>query len=276
MSFDDEPEATEESGSGRRSADLGRCRISSPAPGGLDQLLRGLRGVKRETSGWPATSRRFGTSTVWLGSSPGCRRRIETEGGRGRYECDPKKLLTALIDFEAKAGVTNLASRQGLRGHSPGRGRTRTCWSATPFTSTPMPIRVKVRTRRDRCSNSPGSTNEELRRGTEMEEKYTQMVKTATWLGDSIGKALAHAVLGGRTTSRGGPDPENPSPRRALVGPRAGFSACGRPAPSQTSSTNWRGSSSDTRSMFPRMCLTAMSFAPSSSRSFADSASSPR
>ncbi len=30
-----------------------------------------------------------------------------------------------------------------------------------------------------------------------MEEKYTQMVKTATWLGDSIGKALAHAVLGG-------------------------------------------------------------------------------
>ena len=37
----------------------------------------------------------------------------------------------------------------------------------------------------------------ELRRGTEMEEKYTQMVKTATWLGDSIGKALAHAVLGG-------------------------------------------------------------------------------
>ena len=30
-----------------------------------------------------------------------------------------------------------------------------------------------------------------------MEEKYTQMVKTATWLGDSIGKALAHSVLGG-------------------------------------------------------------------------------
>ncbi len=29
-----------------------------------------------------------------------------------------------------------------------------------------------------------------------MEKSYSQMVKTTTWLGDSIGKALADAVLG--------------------------------------------------------------------------------
>ena len=32
-------------------------------------------------------------------------RRTETKDGRGRYECDPKKLMAALIDFEAKAGT---------------------------------------------------------------------------------------------------------------------------------------------------------------------------
>ena len=109
-----------------------------------------------------------------------------------------------------------------------------------------------------------------------MEEKYTQMVKTATWLGDSIGKALAHAVLGGSEDQAEEGSSKEPLQRRGAGRAKGGLFRLRKTRTVADFVNELRGSSSDTRSMFPRTCLKAMSYALSSSRSFADSASSPR
>ena len=121
-------------------------------------------------------------------------KRIFMEDGRGRFECDPKKLMAALIDFEAKAESRTLL-------------RDKVCESILRGASV-LPLLERhafhINTHAD-----PGQARAvgpllefarlyeaELRRGTEMEKSYSQMVKTSAWLGDSIGKALADAVLG--------------------------------------------------------------------------------
>ncbi len=121
-------------------------------------------------------------------------KRIETKDGRGRYECDPKKFMASLIDFEAKT-----ESRTILR--------DKVCESILQGASV-LPLLEQhafhINTHADPGqARSVGPLLEfarlyeaELRRGTEMEETYSQMVKASTWLGDSIGKALADAVLG--------------------------------------------------------------------------------
>jgi len=194
VSFDDEPEATEE------------AEKADEPPISVDAVFDALR-RKGSTTFTVVSAAKKGN--VWMARDfttfrdidrlarlfARMQTRIETEGGRGRYICDPKKLLTALIDFEAKAesrtllrdkvceavlqgeGVLALLERHAfhINTHAdPGQARS------------VLPLLEFARL-----------YERELRRGTEMEEKYTQMVKTATWLGDSIGKALAHAVLGG-------------------------------------------------------------------------------
>ena len=102
VSFDDEPEATEE------------VEVVEDPPISVDAVFDALR-RKGSTSFSVVSAAKKGN--VWMARDfttfrdidrlarlfARMQTRIETGGGRGRYECDPKKLLTALIDFEAKA-----------------------------------------------------------------------------------------------------------------------------------------------------------------------------
>lgn len=214
VSFDDEPVATEE------------VEEAEELPISVDAVFGALR---REGSTSFSVVSAAKKGNVWMARDfttfrdidrlarlfARMQTRIGTEGGRGRYECDPKKLMTSLIDFEAKAesrtllrervseailqgeGVLSLLERHAfhINTHAdPGQAR-----SVAPLLEFAQLY------------------EQELRRGTEMEEKYTQMVKTATWLGDSIGKALAHAVLGGSDDqAEEGQSRENPQKESAV------------------------------------------------------------
>jgi hypothetical protein len=121
-------------------------------------------------------------------------RRIQMKDGRGRYECDPKKLMAALIDFEAKAESRTLlrdkVCESILQGASVLPLLERHAFHINPHADTSQARSVGPLLEFARLYEP------ELRKGTDMEEPYSQMVKTATWLGDLIGKALAQAVLG--------------------------------------------------------------------------------
>lgn len=120
--------------------------------------------------------------------------RIVTKSGRGRWACDPGRLFRDLIDFDQKnenrtlmrdkfsdavlrsEGVLGLVERHGfhVNTHSD-PGKARPVGSLLDFARL-----YEV----------------DLHKGTDMEKSYQSMVTTATWLGDSIGKALAEAVQG--------------------------------------------------------------------------------
>lgn len=121
-------------------------------------------------------------------------RRITTRDGKGRYECDPKNLFATLIDFEANPEARTLVrdkvSESILRGESVLALLERHAFHINTHSDPGKGRRVGP------LLDFAQIYEKGLREGTDMEEKYSQMVKTATWLGDSIGKALANAVLG--------------------------------------------------------------------------------
>jgi hypothetical protein len=130
-------------------------------------------------------------------------RRIETSSGQRRWACDPKKLFLALTDFEQKVENRTLV-------------RDRFCDAVLGCKGVLGLIErhaFHVNTHSDPGKARPvGSLLDfarlyelDLRKGTDMESSYQAMVNTATWLGDTIGKALAEAVqgrgVGGSSTS---------------------------------------------------------------------------
>ena len=117
---------------------------------------------------------------------------VSLKSGKVILECPPGSFFRTLIDFEAKdesrtllrdqvcdallhrQPVLHLLERHAfhVNSHSdPGKSR-----SVFPLLSFAKFYEV------------------ELRKGTKMEESYPAMVKTATWLGDTIGKAIAAKV----------------------------------------------------------------------------------
>jgi hypothetical protein len=121
-------------------------------------------------------------------------RRVVTKSSQGRWTCDPKKLFLALIDFDQKAENRTLI-------------RDKFCDAVLRCESVLGLVEQHafyVNTHSDTGKARPvGSLLDfarlyevDLRKGTEMEKPYQAMVNTATWLGDTIGKALAEAVQG--------------------------------------------------------------------------------
>jgi hypothetical protein len=120
-------------------------------------------------------------------------RRIVTRVGQGRLVCDPRKLFHSLVDFEA-----NIESRTLLR--------DRFCDAVLRREGVLALLErhaFHVNTHSDPGKARPVGPlldfarlyEVDLRKGTEMESSYQPMVKAATWLGDTIGKALAEAVI---------------------------------------------------------------------------------
>jgi hypothetical protein len=143
-------------------------------------------------------------------------RRIITKSGQGRWACDPKKLFRDLIDFEQKTENRTLV-------------RDKFCDAVLRGESVLGLIErhaFHINTHSDPGKARPvGSLLDfarlyevDLRRGTEMEIPYQAMVNTATWLGDTIGKALAEAVQG-----RGATDPAAPTAKESLGKAKGGL-----------------------------------------------------
>ena len=129
-------------------------------------------------------------------------RPVRWKAGRVFYECQPGSLLRALVDFEAKDESRTLL-------------RDRVCESI--LRRQPVLHLIERHAFHANSHADPGKSRKvkslldfarlyetELRRGTPMDDAYQAMVKTSTWLGDTIGKAVADAVVDRRRSeSRG-------------------------------------------------------------------------
>jgi hypothetical protein len=109
-----------------------------------------------------------------------------------RYECPPGPFFHALMDYEAKDEARTLL-------------RDRVCEAILrrqPVLHLLERHAFHVNTHADPGRSRPVGPllhfarlyEIDLRKGTPMDETYQAMVKTATWLGDLIGKAVADAV----------------------------------------------------------------------------------
>ena len=116
------------------------------------------------------------------------------KSGRGRVVCDPRKLFLSLVDFDAKNESRSLLRdkvceaifrREGLLSLLE-----RHAFHVNSHSEPAKMHRVGA------LLDFAKLYEVDLRKGTNMESCYQSMVKTATWLGDTIGKALADAVQG--------------------------------------------------------------------------------
>ncbi len=121
VSFDDDPEGTEETAE------------TEESPISVDAVFDALR---REGSTSFSVVSATKKGNVWMARDfstfrdidrlarlfARMQKRVGMEGGLGRYECDPTKLLTALIDFEAKAEARTLPSRRVCEAVLQGEG----------------------------------------------------------------------------------------------------------------------------------------------------------
>ncbi len=129
-------------------------------------------------------------------------RPVLTKAGKVFHECQPGSLFRALVDFEAKDESKTLL-------------RDRVCESI--LRRQPVLHLIERHVFHVNTHADPGKSTKieplldfarlyeiELRKGTPMEDAYQAMVKTSTWLGDTIGKAVADAVVDRRKSeSRG-------------------------------------------------------------------------
>jgi hypothetical protein len=117
---------------------------------------------------------------------------IRYKAGNFGYECEPSAFFRTLIDHDAKDETRTLL-------------RDKVCediLQRRPVLNLLERHAFHVNSHSDSAKAKPISSllrfakfyEVELRKGTKMEESYAAMVKTATWLGDTIGKAVAAKV----------------------------------------------------------------------------------
>ena len=122
--------------------------------------------------------------------------RMQTPVRRGsgpvRFACSPRAFFRTLIDFEAKAEnrtiLRDLVCEAILRREPVLHLLERHAFHVNTHTDPKQSRSVWPLLTFARLYEV------ELRKGTPMAETYEKMVKTATWLGDTIGKAVAEAV----------------------------------------------------------------------------------
>jgi hypothetical protein len=116
----------------------------------------------------------------------------EVAPGRNRIVCSPKKLFMTLVDFEAKDEgrtlVRDRACSAILRRESVLALLERHAFHINPHTeaSKARPVQPLL--------DFVTLYEVERHKGTPMDETYQKMVKTATWLGGEIGKAVSDKV----------------------------------------------------------------------------------
>ena len=116
----------------------------------------------------------------------------EVAPGQNRMVCSPKKFFTTLVDFEAKDEGRTLV-RDRVCGAILRRESVLALLEQHAFHINPHTEAGKARWVRP-LLDFVTLYEVERHKGTPMEETYQKMVKTATWLGGEIGKAVADKV----------------------------------------------------------------------------------
>ncbi len=109
--------------------------------------------------------------------------------GKVHYQCSPKGWFFALYDFESKSSVLRDRVCEAIfRRESVLALLERHAFHNNTHTDSAKSYPVKP------LLDFATLYEVELRKGTPMQESYANMVKTACWLGDTIGKSIAEAV----------------------------------------------------------------------------------